>query len=161
MTLDGSVPIASNRTTACLPESDSRSSPRRRADLTTLGRMLSANQSGLLAATVVGGAALFQVGLAAGMGWGSAAWGGQHPGPLPKRLRVASAGSAVVLAGVAGLAACPDIGGQRRPILLRVAAGYFAVGTVANAASRSPVERFWAPVNAIAAVALWGATRAE
>ena len=40
--------------------------------------------------------AAFQVALAAGAPWGRAAWGGQHQGRLPARLRIASA----VAAGV-------------------------------------------------------------
>lgn len=120
---------------------------------------LSAQRAGRGAAVVLGGAALFQVGLAAGAPWGAAAWGGRRQGTLPAGLRAASGGSAVMLGAIAALAASPD---PAHPILrtrmLRGSAAYLAVGALANAASRSPVERWWAPVNAVGAVLLWRAT---
>lgn len=119
---------------------------------------ISPQQAGRAAAFVLGGAALFQVGLAAGAPWGAAAWGGRRPGRLPAGLRAASAGSAVVLGSVAALAASP---GLTDPVLrtrvLRGGAAYLTVGVLANAASRSPAERWWAPVNAVGAVLLWRA----
>ncbi len=64
-----------------------------------------------------------------------------------------------MLGAIAALAASPD---PAHPILrtrmLRGSAAYLAVGALANAASRSPVERWWAPVNAVGAVLLWRAT---
>ena len=111
------------------------------------------------AAVVLGGAALFQVGLAAGAPWGAAAWGGRRQGTLPAGLRAASAGSAVVLGAIAALAASPDLAHPvLRTRILRGSAAYLAIGALANAASRSPVERVWAPVNAVGAVLLWRAT---
>ena len=89
----------------------------------------------------------FQVALAAGAPWGSAAWGGAHPGTLPTNLRVASAASAGVWTGIALLTA--RRGGRPVPAL---------VPTLVP----SPVERaLWAPVSAASTVALaltaaWG-----
>jgi hypothetical protein len=110
---------------------------------------------GLLAAT-----AAFQVGLAAGAPWGAAAWGGSHPGQLPTGQRVASAASAALLGTVATVAAAPGlVENPVRTRVLRGAAVYLALGTAANAASRSPVERVWSPVNAVGAVLLWRAAQ--
>ena len=44
---------------------------------------------------------LFQIGLAAGMPWGELAWGGSHPGTLPRQLRIASDASVAVLLALA------------------------------------------------------------
>lgn len=104
---------------------------------------------------------MFQVALAAGAPWGAAAWGGQHPGTLPRRLRGASAAGALALGSLALLAMRPDVlePTVRRRVLLG-ATGYSAVGTVMNAASRSPVERaIWTPVAGMTAFLLWRATR--
>ena len=117
--------------------------------------------AGRAAATLIGTTALFQVALAIGAPWGAAAWGGQHPGVLPARTRWASAGSALVLASVAVVAGTPDLVGPvlRRRVLVG-ATGYFALGTVINAASRSPVERaIWTPVALTTAGLLRQATR--
>lgn len=124
--------------------------------------MITARQAGYAGGVLVGGAALFQVGLAAGAPWGAAAWGGRHPGRLPAGLRGASAVSALLLGSVAATAAVPglvDAGVRTR--VLRGTAAYLAVGTVLNAVSPSPVERWWSPVNAVGAVLLWRATDAS
>ncbi|MFC3850766.1 hypothetical protein ACFORJ_11420 [Corynebacterium hansenii] len=92
---------------------------------------------------------LFQAGLAAGMPWGSAAYGGGHPGRLPARLRTISA-----VAAPAYLASAAMIGAGAAPRgMLRVVAGVMAVAVIPNAASPSPKERFWAPVCAAIAIA--------
>lgn len=107
---------------------------------------------------MLGGVALFQVGLAAGAPWGAAAWGGRRQGRLPGVYRAASAGSAVALGAVAVLAVNSDVANPvLRTRVLRGSAAYLALGVLANAASRSPVERVWAPVNAVGAVLLWRA----
>lgn len=102
---------------------------------------------------------LFQLALAAGAPWGAAAWGGNHPGRLPTRLRVAS--------GVAGLVVYPlliaallEAGGaldsrwipRPGPTALWTLTGFFGLGVVANLVSRSRVERWWAPVVLVVAV---------
>ena len=118
--------------------------------------------AGRAAATLIGATGLFQVALAAGAPWGSAAWGGQHPGTLPPRLRRASAVSGLALGSMAVLVAAPGVlePGVRRRVL-RGATGYFALGAVMNAASRSAVERaVWTPVAAATAALLWRAAPA-
>lgn len=103
---------------------------------------------------------VFQLALAAGAPWGSAAWGGRHSGVLPRRLRWAS--------GIAGLIVYPWItllvvdAGQlvdlnlvdrdSRAVILWVLTGLFSLGALANLASRSRIERLWAPVAAGVAV---------
>ena len=97
--------------------------------------------------------ALFQVGLAVGTPWGAAAWGGQHRGVLPMRLRLASAMVAagvypLLMAYVASSAelvpgwALPGAGAT----MMWVLTGIFLLGTVVNAFSRSPIERWWAVI---------------
>jgi hypothetical protein len=106
-----------------------------------------------LAIAVLAGIALFQAGLAAGKPWGRAAWGGRHPGVLPMRLRIASAIVAaavypLLIAYVASSAeivsawALPGAGSA----MMWALTGFFLVGAVMNAASRSPLERWWAPL---------------
>ena len=51
----------------------------------------------ILAVILLGVIVVFQLALAFGAPWGAAAWGGQHPGVLPTRLRIASAVVAVVV----------------------------------------------------------------
>jgi len=64
-----------------------------------------------------------------------------------------------MLGAIAALAASPNpVHPVLRTRVLRGSAAYLAVGALANAASRSPVERWWAPVNAVGAVLLWRAT---
>lgn len=65
----------------------------------------------------------------------------------------------MVLGAIAALAASPDLAHPvLRTRILRGSAAYLAIGALANAASRSPVERVWAPVKAVGAVLLWRAT---
>jgi FtsH-binding integral membrane protein len=106
-----------------------------------------------LAIAVLAGVALFQVGLAAGKPWRHVAWGGRHRGVLPTRLRIASTIAAAAVyplliayvASSAGLApgwTLPGAGSAMRWALT----GFFLVGAVINAVSRSPIERWWAPI---------------
>lgn len=98
--------------------------------------------------------AAFQVALAAGAPWGRAAWGGQHSGRLPARLRTASGVAAGVWA-LAATAVAMEIGWATWTM-----AGLLALGTVMNLASSSPWERFgWAPfAAAVAALCVASAT---
>lgn len=97
-------------------------------------------------------AVLFQVALAAGAPLGTYAWGGRYPGVLPAPMRVASVGSALVLALLirvvrrrAGLGRAPHGAGSRRPGWFVV--GFCALSVVANAATPSAGERLvWLPV---------------
>ena len=112
--------------------------------------------AGIVAAVLLAVVGLFQVALAVGAPWGAAAWGGRHPGVLPRRQRITSALVGVVVypliavvvlraAGVAGTAPCC---GSASTVVMWLLTGFFALGAVLNLASRSPVERIWAPVSA-------------
>lgn len=89
----------------------------------------------------------FQLALVAGAPWGRFAWGGQHEGALPARLRIGSVVT-VVLYVLFGLVAL-----DRSAVLVWLPAGIsqvamwvvfaiLALGTVMNAISRSKPERF-------------------
>lgn len=103
---------------------------------------------GLLAVIVI-----FQIALALGAPLGYAAWGGQHPGTLPMRLRIASGVGAVVIYPLiilavlasADLIEAPWLPGRGAPLMWGLA-GFLALGALANFASRSPRERLWGPV---------------
>lgn len=95
----------------------------------------------------------FQAALALGAPWGFAAWGGRHPGVLPRRLRIASGIAALIiypLIIVLVLAAAGLIDADWLPVdrslVMWVLAGFLALGALANFVSRSPRERFWGPV---------------
>ena len=102
---------------------------------------------------VLGVLAAFQAGLAAGAPWGAMAYGGQRPGRVPRGLRrtsgVAAVGYAVGATWLAsGLGSA--VARRRTHTALLVVLG---VGSVANTVSRSPVERVWAPVCVVGAIA--------
>jgi hypothetical protein len=108
---------------------------------------------GVAAACLLGVVVLFQLTLAAGAPWGAAAYGGRaalDDGRLPPRYRVASAFTAVILAGALWLVLAAGAVISPTPIaenVLGVGAwvlvGLFALNTVGNLAGRHPVER-WA-----------------
>lgn len=98
--------------------------------------------------------AAFQISLALGAPWGSAAWGGAHAGVLPTRLRIASLVAGLLLypflilfvldsARVLTTAWVPGTG----EVGMWVLTGFFALGTIANFASRSRRERIWGPIS--------------
>jgi len=104
------------------------------------------------AAVLLVGISVFQVLLALGVPWGSAAYGGGAAGPdgvLPVGLRVASAVAAVIL-GVAAwvILVRADLvrSGPLSPRLLRwaswVIAAFMVLNTLSNLSSSSPVERW-------------------
>lgn len=103
--------------------------------------------TGLIAVVTV-----FQLALAMGVPAGAAAWGGNYPGVLPTRLRVASAlvailfypPIAILLLDSAGVV---DVGWDVSPLWIWLLAGLFSLGALANFASRSRVERIWGPVS--------------
>jgi hypothetical protein len=100
---------------------------------------------------------VFQLALALGAPAGAAAWGGSHPGVLPTRLRLASALVAIFFYPVVAIellnaAGLIDVGVELSPLWLWVLAGLFAVGALANFASRSKNERIWGPVSLTLAV---------
>jgi len=95
----------------------------------------------------------FQLGLAFGAPWGAAAWGGQHPGVLPRRLRIASGVAAVVvypLIIALVLASAGIIGDGWLPVdgslIMWGLAALLGVGAVMNFFSPSPPERRWGAV---------------
>ena len=107
----------------------------------------------IVAVILLGVIVVFQAALALGAPWGAAAWGGQNPGVLPTRLRIASAVVAVVvypLVIVLVLASAGIISDEwllvDASVIMWVLAGLLAVGALANFASRSPRERIWGPV---------------
>lgn len=93
---------------------------------------------------------LFQIGLALGAPFGRAAWGGQHEGVLPTRLRIASGVSALIIypliavavLEVSGVADWDVVPWSDRGVMW-VLTGLFVLGGLANLASRSPRERYW------------------
>lgn len=107
------------------------------------------------ALTLLAGLSAFQLALVAGAPWGAAAWAGQAPGVLPTSLRVASAVSVLVYSGLAAIVATDRLGSSARRRVLTAASLLMVLGTVANLATQSPLERLWAPVAATLAVMLW------
>lgn len=115
-------------------------------------RARSVQIAAVAAAVLLVGISVFQVLLALGAPWGSAAYGGGAAGPdgvLPFGLRVASAVAAVIL-GVAAwvILARADLvrRGPLSPRLLhwaaRVIAAFMVLNTLSNLSSSSPVERW-------------------
>lgn len=108
----------------------------------------------LVASTLLLITMLFQLALAAGAPWGSAAWGGRKPGVLTPGLRSASAFAGLVvypwitlLVMDAGrLVDLNLVDRSAGAVILWVLTGLFGLGALANAASPSKVEKFWAPV---------------
>jgi hypothetical protein len=107
----------------------------------------------IVAAILLAAIVVFQLALALGAPLGDAAWGGQHAGVLPPRLRIASgvAASAIYpLFILVVLASARVIEADWLPVKGRVAmwtlAGLLTLGALANFASRSKRERYWGPV---------------
>ncbi|MDN5571812.1 MAG: hypothetical protein L0G22_11275 [Propionibacteriaceae bacterium] len=100
----------------------------------------------------------FQAALAAGAPWGAAAYGGESPGVLPGRLRTTSAVAAPLYLGAAAAIATPGTPEALRRGVLWAAAPLLSVGTLANLATPSPIERaLWAPTAAAGAALAWRA----
>jgi hypothetical protein len=112
----------------------------------------------VLAVVLVAIVAIFQLALALGAPLGRAAWGGRNEGVLPMRLRIASGLAAIVvypLIALYVLASADLIDLEWLPTAVTgmwVLNGFFTLGTVANLASRSKIERIWAPVSLVMAV---------
>ena len=99
----------------------------------------------LLAALILAGLACFQLLLAAGLPLGHYAWGGAHQ-VLPRSLRIGSIVATFIylLAALITLEAANviDLVASDLPrIAVWVLAGFFAIGIVMNAVSRSKKER--------------------
>lgn len=113
----------------------------------------------LVAVALLAIVAAFQLALAIGAPWGAAAWGGQHPGVLPARLRISSGVAGIVIYPllivlVLNAAGWVSIGwlNQLGALPMWILAGLLGLGALANLASRSPRERLWAPVAATVAL---------
>lgn len=115
--------------------------------------------AGVISIVLLGVLGVFQLALALGAPWGRAAWGGQNEGVLPGRLRVSS--------GVAGIAIYPlmvlyvltsseliegDWLPGTGPVAMWILVAFFGIGTLANFASRSRIERIWGPVSLTIAI---------
>jgi hypothetical protein len=114
---------------------------------------------GTIAVALIGLVVVFQLALVAGAPWGRAAWGGQNPGTLPRRLRLASLVAAAVLLFLAwtvlaasGLMSASLLPRSWLDTATWLITAYFVLGAVVNLISRSPVERVWAPVSLATAV---------
>ncbi len=113
--------------------------------------------AGIVATVLYAAIIAFQLALAAGAPWGSAAYGGQHAGVLPTHFRVSSVVAAVVwallalcVARVAGLPVWAPLPDVALPIVIWVVVGLSAVSVVLNAITRSRVERaIWLPASAV------------
>jgi hypothetical protein len=110
----------------------------------------------VLGVVLLGGLAVLQTALIAGAPLGRFAWGGQHA-VLPPGLRIGSAVAialyvvvaAFMLQRVGAVDVLPD---GLTGVALWVLTGYFALGVVMNAASRSRSERsVMTPVSAVLA----------
>ena len=106
----------------------------------------------IIASALLAVVALFQLALAAGAPWGAAAWGGKYEGVLPGKLRAGSAFVGAVVYPMLALAILRaanviDVGWiSASTTMMWALTAFFAVGAVANLASRSRIERIWAPV---------------
>ncbi|MEV8254194.1 hypothetical protein AB0O95_09545 [Rhodoglobus sp. NPDC076762] len=100
----------------------------------------------VLAVVALAALALLQVAVAAGLPYGNLVWGGQHR-VLPTSLRIGSVISVglyaffvLILVDRSGLA--PALGAGAFGIVgAWVLVGYFTLGILMNAISRSPIER--------------------
>ena len=130
------------------------------------GWLLAVGAVAIAASAVLAALGALQLALAAGAPLGRLAWGGQHE-VLPTALRIASAVSigayawcCAVVTDAAGLVDACD--GDWPRTAVAVLAGYFGLGVVVNAVSRSRPERLvMTPVAAVlAALFLVAALRA-
>ena len=113
----------------------------------------------LIAVALIGALAVFQLALALGAPFGAAAWGGRNPGVLQRNLRIASAVVGLVVYPIMAatiLAAAGLIDDEWLPIdpivAMWILTGFFALGAIVNAVSRSAPERIWTPVSAVLAI---------
>ncbi|MBI5157257.1 MAG: hypothetical protein HZA58_04500 [Acidimicrobiia bacterium] len=113
----------------------------------------------VLAACLMGLLVAFQLALALGAPWGAAAYGGGYPDVLPLGLRINSLVFGLILYPAAMLYVL-DAGGVfdtewlpgSRSVVMWVLVAFFGLGTLANFASRSRLERWWGPVSLALAV---------
>lgn len=112
----------------------------------------------VLAVVLVTVVAVFQLALALGAPLGKAAWGGRNKAVLPTSLRIGSGFAAIVVYPFIALyvLVSADLNDSEWPpsgaMGMWVLTGFFTLGTVANLASRSKIERIWAPISLAIAV---------
>lgn len=130
-------------------------------DSSSVHARIKRDRASIVLLVVAAALVVFEGLLAAGLPFGSAAWGGAHRGSLPPSLRVASAISAILWLWLAGVIAGRLLGPTARRRILLAVAIYSLVGILLNLASKSALERvIWAPVSAVGAVSAWFAWRA-
>lgn len=94
----------------------------------------------------------FQLALALGAPWGQLTMWGAYPNTLPAHMRIAAAGSVLLLLGFAAIVAARAglaLPAWRRASrwLIWIVVAYMLAGTVLNAVTPSPGERaIWLPV---------------
>lgn len=115
----------------------------------------------IVALTLLGILAIFQLLLVAGLPLGKFAWGGRHT-TLPRKLRIGSTVSIVIYAFIAAIIASkselapiiPD--GTFLDVMSWVVFSYMVIGIIMNAISRSKPERYvMTPAAFILAVCLF------
>lgn len=118
---------------------------------------MSVESAAITAAILMGVVGVFQLTLAMGAPFGSMAWGGAHEGVLPRRLRIASAFAGLVVYPILILlvlraGGVTTVGWDTGSPGMWALTGLFGLGTLANLASRSRAERWWAVVSLALAV---------
>jgi hypothetical protein len=111
----------------------------------------------IVAAVLMGVVGMFQLALASGAPLGSMAWGGAHVGVLPTRLRIASAFTGLVVYPILILLVLragrvTTVGWDTGNPGMWALTALFGLGTLANLASRSRAERWWAVMSFAIAV---------
>lgn len=101
----------------------------------------------IVATIILAGLGIFQLTLALGVPLGRYAWGGQHKGVLPAKLRIGSVISIILYALFAIVAldkagAIDILNDGVVDLAMWVIAGYLFVGVVMNGISRSKHERY-------------------
>lgn len=98
----------------------------------------------------------FHTALALGAPWGRAAYGGTRHGSLPNHLRAISGVASLAYGSSAALMVRGTGSPRARSRAYTALSMLMGIGTIANGASRSPVERaIWTPVTAAATVLAW------
>lgn len=111
--------------------------------------------SAIIFTVLTGIAILFHLCLVIGMPWGEATMGGKYPGKLPKRMRVISVFSMIILFILAIIVlakadlAIPAFKSISNAAIWFVV-GFSAIGTILNTITPSKIERnIWAPITAL------------
>lgn len=112
------------------------------------------------AAMALFGMGAFQALLVIGAPWGNLSWGGKYPGTVPDRLRAVSGAAAIAYFSAASFIASGKGSANLRSRTFTAISLLMGAGTIANAASRSQVERrVWTPTAAATAGLAWRSRR--